>query len=316
MELDELFGERRRLMSLAFRMTGTLADAEDVVQETYLRWYRLEEVEREAIANPVGWLTRVASRVALDLLGSARRRRERYIGQWLPEPVNAELFMHTAPHRGDQVRGAADLVDPLDRVTLDDAVGSALLVVLEAMTPAERVAFVMHDVFGISFNEIAEVVGRSPAAVRQLATAGRRHVRESRVAGVSRAEHDRAVRAFLAASRTGDVQTLMRTLAPDVQLRVDGGGHVNAAANVVEGPDRVARFLLGSQAKLPMLTLEEQRLGDGLGVRMQNGHVLTGVVSFGAHEGLITQVLIMINPEKLTSWIRIPGDSGRGEGDV
>ncbi|HYI54458.1 MAG TPA: sigma factor, partial [Microlunatus sp.] len=144
--ISEVMEERRRLLSLAYRMTGTIGEAEDVVQETYLRWYRLSEQERAAIRNPAAWLTRVASRVALDELTSARARRERYIGQWLPEPVPADLFAGTAP-------GAvsADTADPADRVTLDESVGTALLTVLEAMTPAERVAFVLHDVFAMPF---------------------------------------------------------------------------------------------------------------------------------------------------------------------
>ncbi|CAM5670652.1 hypothetical protein STENM223S_03676 [Streptomyces tendae] len=174
--------ERHRLLSLAFRMTGTLADAEDVVQETYARWYRLDPGERDDIAVPAAWLMRVASRISLDLLGSARARRETYVGQWLPEPVPADLFADTAA----APLNSSDLAaDPLDRVTLDDAVSMALLTVLEAMTPAERVTFVLHDVFGVPFDEIADVVGRSSAATRQLATSARRHVRRGRRAQVS-----------------------------------------------------------------------------------------------------------------------------------
>ena len=164
--LDEVMAERRRLVALGYRLLGTLEEAEDAVQETYLRWYRLSEDERAAIGNPQGWLTRVASRVCLDVLKSARARREQYVGPWLPEPVPSDLLA-----------GLARPVDPADRATLDDTVSTALLVVLDAMTPAERVAFVLHDVFGLPFGEIAEVVGRTPAAVRQLATSARRGTR-------------------------------------------------------------------------------------------------------------------------------------------
>ncbi|MET8545339.1 sigma-70 family RNA polymerase sigma factor, partial [Kitasatospora sp. NPDC004799] len=161
--------ERRRLLNLAYRMLGSLADAEDVVQETYARWYALPRREREGIASPGGWLTTVASRICLNLLGSARARRERYVGEWIPEPL---------PAGREWTDAAADpAADPADRITLDESVSMAFLVVLEAMTPAERVAFVLHDVFRYPFAEVAAIVGRSPAACRQLATSARRRVR-------------------------------------------------------------------------------------------------------------------------------------------
>jgi len=308
-ELDGVFAERRRLLSLAYRMTGTLADAEDIVQETYLRWYRLEEAERTAVANPAGWLTRVASRIALDLLASARRRRERYIGQWLPEPLPADLFDGTAPLA--PVDGAAD---PLDRVTLDDAVSTALLVVLEAMTPAQRVAFVLHDVFAVPFDEIAGIVGRTPAAVRQLAATGRRQVRENRTAAVPRDEHDRTVRAFLRAAQAGDMQQLMRVLAPDVELRTDANGLVTAALNVIEGPERVARLVLGVDAKMPELTHHLEPTADGLGVVLRTGDQVAGVMTLRVEHEQVTDVWIMLNPAKLTHWLPTPGtDEGRDD---
>ena len=300
--IDEVFRERRRLLSLAYRMTGTLAEAEDIVQETYLHWYRLDDEQRAEVVNVAGWLTRTASRVALDVLGSARHRRERYVGQWLPEPVPADLFAGTASEHARSVTAAHASTDPLERVTLDEAVGTALLLVLEAMTPAERVAFVLHDVFGVPFDEVAEIVGRTPAAVRQLAATGRRHVRENRTSVVPPSEHDAAVRAFRDASRTGDIAQLMRVLAPDVHLRADGGGHVNAARNVVTGADRVARFLLGVGAKQPALVATEQRVADGLGLVFRHGDATTAVMSFHVEAGLITDVWIMLNPTKLTVW--------------
>lgn len=296
-DLYDVFRERRRLLALGYRMTGTLADAEDVVQETYLRWYRLTETEREAIANPAGWLTTVAGRVALDLLGSARRRREQYVGPWLPEPVPAELFAGAIGSRT-----ASTPEDPLDRITLDDDVSTALLVVLEAMTPAERVAFVLHDVFAVPFDEIAEAVGRSSAAVRQLAASARRHVRESRAVAVPRAEHDRVVRAFQDATRTGEVAPLLKFLAPDVELRSDGGGVVSAARNVVSGADNVARFLLGIAAKNPHFTAEERQFGDGLGLVFRDGEKVHSVMNLHVEDGVITQLWIVLNPAKLTHW--------------
>ncbi|MGW2090614.1 RNA polymerase sigma factor SigJ [Promicromonospora sukumoe] len=300
--LGDVFAERRRLLSLAYRMTGTLADAEDVVQETYVRWYRQDEAERAEILNPAGWLTRVASRIALDLLASARRRRERYIGQWLPEPVPADLFDGTAPSSGTS--------DPLERVTLDDAVSTALLVVLEAMTPAQRVAFVLHDVFAVPFDEIGRIVGRTPAAVRQLAASGRRQVRENRTAAVPRDEHDRAVRAFLRAAQAGDVEQLVRVLAPDVQLRTDANGLMTAARNVIEGPDRVARLVLGVGAKMPELVPTLERTADGLSVVFRTGEVVTGVMTLHVENELVTDVWIVLNPAKLTHWLPLPRTDG------
>nr|WP_100366085.1 RNA polymerase sigma factor SigJ [Diaminobutyricimonas aerilata] len=295
--------ERRRLLALAYRMTGTLADAEDVVQETYVRWYRMSDDERADIRNPAGWLTRVASRVALDQLTTARARRERYVGEWLPEPVPADLFAGTAPASGTSVTAHAATEDPLDRAVRDDAVSTALLVVLEAMTPAERVAFVLHDVFAVPFDEIAEVVGRSPAAVRQLATSARRHVEQQRAVAVPRAEHDATVRAFAAATRDGDLDALMRVLAPGVTLRSDGGGRVRAARNAIVGVDHVARFLLGVMAKQPSLVFEEVVTPDGLAFGARAGDAFYGVLSAAVVDGKVRDIWLVVNPDKLSSWV-------------
>ncbi|MEU8034851.1 sigma-70 family RNA polymerase sigma factor, partial [Streptomyces sp. NPDC049099] len=161
--LKTIMSERRQLLNLAYRLLGSLADAEDVVQETYTRWYAMSRAEQEAIESPGAWLTKVAGRICLNLLGSARARRESYVGEWIPEPL---------PDPAEWIAGAAGGagVDPADRITLDESVTMAFLVVFESMTPAERVAFVLHDVFRYPFAEVAEIVGRSPAACRQLAS--------------------------------------------------------------------------------------------------------------------------------------------------
>lgn len=288
----EVLGERRHLVSLAFRMLGTVAEAEDAVQETYVRWYRLSQEERDAIIVPRAWLTRAASRVCLTILSSARQRHERYVGPWLPEPIPAYTF--PAPSTAS--------VDPLERVTLDESVSTALLVVLETMTPAERVAFVLHDVFAMPFDEIAEIVGRTAAACRQLATSARRRVQQSRSHRATRAEHDEIVRAFAAAVRTGDIPSLIAVLDPRVELRSDGGGVVTAARNPVFGTDKVARFVLGVLAKNPRATVLEQETPDGLGFALWDEGKIIGVVTLDIAAGLVTDVRLMMNPYKLTLW--------------
>ncbi|GAA5151791.1 RNA polymerase sigma factor SigJ [Microbacterium pseudoresistens] len=288
----EVLGERRHLVSLAFRMLGTVAEAEDAVQETYIRWYRLSPHERDAIEVPRAWLTRVASRVCLNVLDSARRRRERYVGPWLPEPVPAYAFPATS----------STAEDPLERVTLDESISMALLVVLEAMTPAERVSFVLHDVFAMPFDEIAGIVGRTPAACRQLATSARRRVQQSRTHRVSRAEHDEVVGAFATAARTGDLAGLVAVLDPDVVLRSDGGGIVTAARKPVLGADRVARFLLGALQKNPTAAVLDQETPDGLGFALWDEGRIIGVVTLEVAAGLVTDVRLMMNPDKLTLW--------------
>ncbi len=288
--LDEVMAERRRLIALAYRMLGTLEEAEDAVQETYLRWYRLPEEKRSAVGNPQGWLTRVASRICLDNLKSARSRREHYVGEWLPEPVPAGLL-------SDDPMG-----DPVDRVTLDDTVSTALLVVLDAMTPAERVAFVLHDVFSLPFPEIAEVVGRSPAAVRQLATSARRRVADHRGVVAAPAEHDAVVRAFVAAASGDDLGALTGLLDPSVTLRSDGGGVVSAARNPVVGPPRVARFLLGVLTQRPTWVVAERATADGLGFTMTEREEVRAVVNLRVAGGLVTDLWMVVNPGKLTGW--------------
>ncbi|RBY89697.1 RNA polymerase subunit sigma-24 [Blastococcus sp. TF02A-30] len=275
-------------------MLGTLAEAEDAVQETYLRWYRMTDAERAAITTPQAWLTRVASRICLDVLASARRRRERYVGEWLPEPVPADLFAGSpSPAPG---------ADPFDRISLDESVSTAVLVVMEAMTPAERVAFVLHDVFALPFAEIADVVGRTPAAVRQLASSARRRVREHGAVGAGRHEHDAVVRAFAHAAGTGDLDRLAGLLDPAVTLRSDGGGVVSAARRPVLGITNVARFVLGVVRKSPGLAFVEERTGDGLAYRIVQGDAVRGVLNAHVVDGRITDVWLQVNPEKLGSW--------------
>src|SRR6516165_8363071 len=208
--LDAVMSERGLLISLAYRRLGSLADAEDAVQETYARWYAMSAQQQAAIENPGAWLTTVASRICLDQLGSARARRERYVGEWLPEPL---------PERAEWISGRpdgtpADPADPADRVTLDESVSMAFLVVLESMTPAERVAFILHDVFRYPFAEVAQIVGRTPAACRQLASSARRRIRTSRAPAAPAARQAGIVADFRRAWEAKDIGALIGLLDP------------------------------------------------------------------------------------------------------
>jgi RNA polymerase sigma-70 factor, ECF subfamily len=227
---------RARLVRIAYAILGTHSEAEDVVADCWLRLVAADE--HEPVRDVESWAVVAVSRMALDVLRSARVRREQYVGPWLPEPV-----LTGSP-------GADTAMDPADKVTLDDEVSYALLVVLEALSPPERTAFVLHDLFGMMFAEIAVIVGRSPVSVRQLASRARRHVREHAPSrSGDTAGHRRVVEAFEAAARSGDLATLIRLLDPDVVLVSDGGGMVTSARKPVTGPDHVARFILGVLAK-------------------------------------------------------------------
>ncbi|HET6738656.1 MAG TPA: sigma-70 family RNA polymerase sigma factor, partial [Kribbella sp.] len=214
-----LISEQRQLINVAYRLLGSVADAEDVVQETYARWFALTPAEAEAIDNPAAWLTKVASRICLTQLTSARVRRERYVGEWIPEPV---------PDPSEW-----SIADPADLITLDESVGMAFLVVLESMTPAERVAFVLHDVFRYPFADVAEIVGRTPAACRKLASSARSRVRTARAPATPVAKQADVVRDFRQAWEAKDIDALIGLLDPDATATGDGGGLVSAVLHPV-----------------------------------------------------------------------------------
>ena len=249
--LSAIMSERRQLINLAYRLVGSLAEAEDVVQETYARWYAMSRQQQDAIDSPAAWLTTVASRICLDLLGSARARRERYVGEWIPEPL---------PDRTEWINGrpGSATVDPADRVTLDESVSMAFLVVLESMTPAERVAFILHDVFRYSFAEVAEIVGRTPAACRQLASSARRRIRASQAPATPTAQQAGIVRAFKQAWEAKDINALIGLLDPDATAIADGGGLVSAELRPIEGGEQVARACVDVAGRAPNLTILER----------------------------------------------------------
>ena len=287
--------ERGALLGLCYRLLGSIADAEDATQETYARWLRLSDAERGQIRHPKAWLMTAASRICLDLLGSARARREQYWGEWLPEPVpNGGLWTS----QSDDGRGA----DPADRVSLDESVSMAVLIVLESMTPAERVAFVLHDVFQYSFDEVAEIVGRSPEAARKLASTARKRVRDERRRPVDAAAHAAVVRSFKAAWETGDLDALVHLLDPDAIAIGDGGGIVTAIKRPLVGADRIARGFTELGRDQGALRLEETMVNGELGLRIMSGDELAAIVSLSVADGRVQRIWAMRNPEKLSAW--------------
>ncbi|MGW4245998.1 RNA polymerase sigma factor SigJ [Nocardia sp. NPDC004722] len=288
--LQAVMSERRQLINLAYRLLGSLSEAEDVVQETYARWYSLSERKRDEVDKPGAWLTTVAGRICLDLLGSARARREQYVGEWIPEPLpgSPDLF------------GGATPADPADRVTLDESISMAFLVVLDSMTPAERVAFVLHDVYRYSFAEIAEIVGRTPAACRQLASSARRRIDTSR--SPSSTERADVVRDFKRAWETGDLTALIGLLDPAAIATADSGGRTVAFLDPIIGGDRIAHAWIEIAARGPNVTLVERTVNGQPGLVAEHDGTIISVFAFDIADNRVTRIWVMRNPEKLRLW--------------
>lgn len=281
---DVVLSERRHLINLAYRLLGSLAEAEDAVQEAYTRWYALDPARQDAIVSPGAWLTTVTSRICLDLLGSARNRRERYVGSWIPEPL---------PELAEG--------DPADRVTLDESVGMAFLVALESMTPAQRVALILHDVFHYSFAEIAEITGRTPAACRELASSGRRRVRA--FPPVPAVRQAALVRSFKQAWEAQDITALVGLLDPAALFTADGGGLVTTALVPIEGGRQIAEFLIAVATGVSGdITVLERTVNGQPGLLIQNNGVTSSVYAFDVADDRITRIWAVRNPEKLRPW--------------
>jgi RNA polymerase sigma factor (sigma-70 family) len=293
--LSAIISGRRQLINVAYRLLGSLADAEDVVQETYTRWYAMSPQQQEAIQSPGAWLTRVASRICLDLLGSARARRERYVGEWIPEPL---------PDRTEWTSGRSGgtPVDPAERVTLDESINMAFLVVLESMTPAERVAFILHDVFRYPFTEVAEIVGRTPAACRQLASSARRRIRASQDPATPTAQQAEVVRNFKQAWEAKDIDALIGLLDPGATAIADGGGLVSAVLLPIDGSDQIARVVVDVGGSVPNLTLLERTVNGQPGLVAQQDGVTVMVMAFDIAGDRIKHIWAVRNPEKLRPW--------------
>ncbi|WP_245923714.1 RNA polymerase sigma factor SigJ [Paractinoplanes atraurantiacus] len=282
--MSAITNERRHLLNLAYRLTGSLADAEDVVQETYARWYALTRPRQDAIDNPAAWLTTVATRVCLDLLGSARARRERYVGSWLPEPL------------------PTDVADLSDRVTLDESVSMAFLIVLDAMTPAERVAFVLHDVFGYPFTEVATIIGRTPVACRKLASSARRRVRDAGTPLTPPTDQAQVVRDFKKAWEAKDITALIALLDPGATVTADGGGQVSAVQHPLQGRDQIAHYATTLFRVMPDMTILERTVNGHPGLMVQLAGVTTTVMAFELAGDRIIHIWAVRNPSKLRPW--------------
>lgn len=283
--------DRTLLINVAYRLLGSMADAEDVAQETYLRWYKLSQAEREAIRTPAAWCVRVASRVCLDILTSARHRREQYVGPWLPEPVPGQ--------RIDEPRSSSD---PADLAAIDELVTMAMLVVLDSMTPAERVSFVLRDVFRFPFSEIGSILGKSDAACRQLAVSARRRIESTRQCSRDSKRHNATTVALTKAFQRGDVEALVALLDPTVTVINDGGGTVSAALRPVIGADRVIRYLSGIRRRDADVDTIVVNVNGQAGLRMQRDGVTIAVAALEVREGLITKLWVVRNSAKLTCW--------------
>jgi RNA polymerase sigma-70 factor (TIGR02957 family) len=276
---DAFVTHRSLLFTVAYELLGSAADAEDVVQETWLRW---SNVDQRAVDHPRAYLVRIVTRQALNRLRTVARRREEYVGEWLPEPLL------TRP-------------DIADDVELAESVSIAMLTVLETLNPTERAVFVLREVFDFAYDDIAGAVEKTPAAVRQIAHRARDHVaaRRPRIE-VDRAEQQRVVDRFMAAIETGEVQALLDVLAPDVVMVGDGGGEVTAALRPIRGPKTVARLLSHFRTLVPTATLTPTTINGAPGARVELDGVLDTAISLVVTNGRISHIYSIRNPHKLS----------------
>ncbi|TQL67534.1 RNA polymerase sigma-70 factor (ECF subfamily) [Nocardioides albertanoniae] len=276
---EAFVAHRNLLFTVAYEMLGSAADAEDVLQETWLRWV---DVPLEEVRDQRAYLVRITTRLALNRIRTLTRRKETYVGPWLPEPLL------TAP-------------DVADDAELADSLSTAVLLVLETLSPTERAVFVLREVFALGHDEIAEAIGKSSAAVRQIAHRARDHVAERRPReAVSSAEARRVLEHFRDAATGGDLQSLLDVLAPDVVLLSDGGGIVQAARNPIYGADKVVRFLTGLVTRYETPTFELTTVNNAPGLLVYLGDKVDGAVTVRVDDGLVTGLYYVRNPSKLS----------------
>ncbi|WP_037813538.1 MULTISPECIES: RNA polymerase sigma factor SigJ [Amycolatopsis] len=289
---------RPHLIRAAYRLTGTRADAEDAAQEAWLRLSGLDDAGRAGIRDLRGWLTAVVGRICLDRLRSAAVQREKYVGEWLPEPIVTPF-------------GAPASEDPLEAAVRDDGLRMAAMVVLDRLTPEQRVAFVLHDAFAVPFAEIADVLGCSPAAARQHASRGRRAVEDSDPpARLELAQQQAVLEKFVVALLAGDIRAVTELLHPDVVMIGDSDGRSRTSRRMIVGPDKVARFVLGVLAKYAPGTMANGRpvlVNGDLGLWLPQLPAADGylalderVQTFSLRDGRIVGVYDQVNPDKLT----------------
>jgi RNA polymerase sigma-70 factor, ECF subfamily len=295
-DLSGVFAERAKLEAQAYRFLGSVADAEDAVQETFLRWFKLDRLEQEKIEVSAAWLRTVLTRICLDRLKSLRSKREIYVGEWLPEPLPENVIGLSAT----QISGE---IDPDKELELSDSVSMALMIVLEKMTPAERVSFILHDVFQYSFDEIGEIVGRTPQACRQLACSARKRIEKKGYTRPTREEHAKVNTAFRLAWTTGNIDAFVALLDKQSRAVTDGGGHVSAAIEPLCGPTEISEFFFSAFQRQSDLLIEETLVNGEPGLVGKAQGRTVAVISTVLNEGLIKDIWVIRNPDKLRVWL-------------
>ncbi|MGE9269765.1 MAG: RNA polymerase sigma factor SigJ [Verrucomicrobiales bacterium] len=287
---QEEFEEYRKMLGgLAYRMCGVLADAEDIVQETNIRWC---SADRSSIDNPRAWLVTVCSRLAMDLMKSARAQREQYVGAWLPEPF---LELHET--------------SPNTQTEIDDSVSMALMLAMERLTPSERATFLLHDVFGYGFSEIASIIGKSEATCRKSASRARRAMREKRPRFEASPEiHRQMLDAFFEAVHVGNLKNLKALLAESVELHADGGGRVKTAPTILSGREDVTAFFLEIwRTNVPSresIRIVNQWFNGQPGVLIYQDCQLIAALSLSVTKNMVSHIFALRNPEKLATFIQ------------
>jgi RNA polymerase sigma-70 factor (ECF subfamily) len=290
---DPFVTHRGLLFTVAYEMLGSTADAEDVLQESWLRWSaRNAKDDQEEVRDPRAYLVRIVTRQSLNRLRTLQRQRESYVGPWLPEPLV------TTP-------------DVLEDVELAESVSFAMLLVLETLSPLERAAFVLREVFGFEYAEIAEATDRSQAAVRQLVARARNHVQARRPRFEPPAEVEEITARFLLAAQSGEIQQLLDVLAPDVVLLSDGGGKKQAALRPLHGADNVARWLLGVVRRTPVVETRWTVANGQVAVLLYTEGELDTIGTVHTKDGKVTEIYLVRNPDKLAG-IGVPREIGLG----
>jgi len=281
--IDPFLEHRPLLFSIAYRMLGSVAEAEDAVQDTFLRWQSVTE-KKEEIRSSKAWLVATVTRLSIDRLRSARRQREQYVGVWLPEPLMA-----------------ASIDSHNQSGALADSISTAFMVMLETLTPEERAVFILREAFDYNYNEISSVVGKSEANCRQIARRAKEHLSQpTRRRPIDPAQAETLVQQFLSACRDGDVERLMAVLAEDSTLWSDGGGRVRAALRPIQGAERIARFLFGIQKNIPAdAEFRLEHFNGGIGILIVSAGMPISVVTFRVIAEQIAGIYIVGNPQKL-----------------